>query len=208
MGVDTALYFRGGSVIAIVNDVLGLVNPFLKEKCTVYDVLAVRYNAPTIWRNGSIDVVTKRTMTQKRKNPVPYSFIFLPKQTPEVQQFYALFLREIRHYRGSEGVLKDGWWTWTEDESASSAEQNNVLAEAAPADTPAPAAPAAPAAAPVEAAVERAIQSVETEEKRQKGPACPDCGCASIFADKDDGGVIITCLNCGRQWRPGEHRSW
>ena len=206
--MDIGLKFKAGSFIAIVEDDLGLSNPFLKEKCKFYDVLAIRYKAPTIWWNGRIDVVTKRTMQQKRKDPVPYSFIFVPKQAPTSQQFFEILLRETRRYKGSQGVLKDGWWTWPEDESASSAEQKNVLAEAAPADAPAPAAPAAPAVAPVEAAVEQAIQAVETEEKRQKGPACPDCGCTSIFADKDDGGVIITCLNCGRQWRPGEHRSW
>ena len=35
-------------------------------------------------------------------------------------------------------------------------------------------------------------------------PLAPDCGCTSIFADKDEtGAVVITCLNCGRKWHPG-----
>ena len=203
---------RGGTVITVNGEHLTLNCFLFNENCTMRDILAIRYTPPNFWHHGSIKFVTNYVMERMRiahdKKPVPYVYAFAQNQTAIFQQFYEDFLNEIRFYHGSEGTLVDGWWTWPEDEAPNSAEQNNVLAEAAPTNAPAPVAPVEPASAPSKNAVERAIQSVETEEKRQKGPACPDCGCTSIFADKDDGGVIITCLNCGRQWRPGEHRSW
>lgn len=56
----------------------------------------------------------------------------------------------------------------------------------------------------------REIKAAEAE-RRKKGPVCPKCGCTSLTAVKEGevgARVVITCLNCGYQWHPGEHRSW
>ena len=47
------------------------------------------------------------------------------------------------------------------------------------------------------------------EQRRQEGVKCPVCGGTSVSATSDHRGEVwITCLNCGHQWRPGQHRSW
>lgn len=47
------------------------------------------------------------------------------------------------------------------------------------------------------------------EQRRQEGVKCPVCGGTSISTTSNyRGEVWITCLNCGHQWRPGQHRSW
>jgi len=200
--------FRAGTYIVVVGDDLGLSEIRFKEKCKLTDVLAIRYKAPTIWSLGHIEIITKGTMTTKRtkqkQKPVPYAFSFETNKVVMVLPFYQDLLNKIRYYHGSQGTIADGWWTWPEDQASGSAEKAAVPPEAAPPEA------APPEAAPAlsEADIERAIQSRMTEEKQKKGPACPECGCTSIFADKDADGVIITCLNCGCQWRPGEHRSW
>ena len=215
--MDIAYKFRGGTFIVIVDETLGLSNPFLKEKCTLYDVLAVHYKDPSFWWNGTIDVVTKKTMADMRRlnleKPCSYTFAFVARQVQAVQQFYQVFLSEIRRYKGSEGTLVDGWWTWPE-EDAHAPEPAAQPAAQPEAEAPAPAAPPVDAqpAQPAAAAgpdLEQVIRDKVAGEKKQAGPACPDCGCTSIFADKDEtGAVVITCLNCGRKWHPGEHRSW
>lgn len=207
-----AYKMRAGVSIAVDGRIVTSKGFLQNETFTMTDILAIRYVEPTTWKNGFFEILTRETFLKQKaanvKKYAPHTYTFVAKDATIYEPFFQEFLSEIRRYKGSQGVLKDGWWTWPEDEASGSAEQNNVLAEALPADAPAPAAPTEPAAAPVEAAVERAIQSSVTGEQQKKVPACPDCGCTSIFADKDDGGVIITCLNCGRQWRPGEHRSW
>ena len=119
--MDIAYKFRGGTFIVIVDETLGLSNPFLKEKCTLYDVLAVHYKDPSFWWNGTIDVVTKKTMADMRRlnleKPCSYTFAFVARQVQAVQQFYQVFLSEIRRYKGSEGTLVDGWWTWPEEDT-------------------------------------------------------------------------------------------
>ena len=112
---------RGGTIIAVDGENVALINVFLKEQCKIYDIVSVRYKAPTIWRNGCIDVITKRTMADMRrlnnKKPAPYSFSFVAGQTAIFGQFFQLFLNEIRRYKGSEGTLVDGWWTWPEEDA-------------------------------------------------------------------------------------------
>ena len=53
-------------------------------------------------------------------------------------------------------------------------------------------------------------QAAFREQRRQEGVTCSMCGGHSISATSGDFGsdVWITCLNCGHQWRPGQHRSW
>lgn len=145
--------------------------------------------------------------------PSPYSFVFVLNQKSLFESFFQAFLNEIRRYKGSEGTLVDGWWTWPE-EDAHAPEPAGQPAAQPEAAAPAPAAPPV-ASQPAQPAVtagpdlEQAIRDKVAGEKKQAGPACPDCGCTSIFADKDEtGAVVITCLNCGRKWHPGEHRSW
>lgn len=209
--------FRGGTFIVFIEDDVGLSWFFLKERCKMNDILGLCYKAPTIWRNGNIEVITKRTMAIMRENhkakPTPYTFVFLPSQTATALPFYNAFLSEVRRYKGSEGAFADGWWTWPEEdahapepaEPPAAQPEAEVPAQVSPPVEPQPAQPTAAA----ESDLEQAIQDKVAEEKKQKGPACPDCGCTSIFADKDEtGAVVITCLNCGRQWHPGEHRSW
>lgn len=56
----------------------------------------------------------------------------------------------------------------------------------------------------------REIRAAE-EARRKRGPVCPKCGCTSLStvkAGEVGASVVITCLNCGYQWRPGQHRSW
>lgn len=215
--MDIAYKFRGGTIFAITNDDVVFICFTLKEKCKIYDIVAVRYKAPSIWWNGCIEVITRRTIeTQRRfnhKKPAPYSFSFLSDQAAAAARFFQQFLGEIRYYKGVEGTLVDGWWTWPE-EDAHAPEPAEPPAAQPEAEVPAQVAPpvepqlAQPAAAD-KSDLEQAIRDKVAEEKKQKGPACPDCGCTSIFADKDEtGAVVITCLNCGRKWHPGEHRSW
>ena len=145
--------------------------------------------------------------------PSPYSFVFVLNQKSLFESFFQAFLNEIRRYKGSEGTLVDGWWTWPE-EDAHAPEPAGQPAAQLEADVPTPVAPPVDAqpAQPAAAAgpdLEQVIRDKVAGEKKQAGPACPDCGCTSIFADKDEtGAVVITCLNCGRKWHPGEHRSW
>ena len=196
--------FRGGTYIVFIEDDVGLSWFFLKERCKMKDILALRYKAPTIWKNGNIEVITKRTIAIMRENhkekPTPYTFTFLPSQTATALPFFNAFLSEVRRYKGSEGALADGWWTWPEED-----EEPNSLGQGTDQSEP---------AAPVDVVSPIASQNLKVpiqiqEQQASKGPACPDCGCTSIFADKDEtGAVVITCLNCGRKWHPGEHRSW
>lgn len=56
----------------------------------------------------------------------------------------------------------------------------------------------------------REIRAAE-DERRKRGPVCPKCGCTSLStvkAGEVGANVVITCLNCGYQWRPGQHRAW
>lgn len=215
--MDVAYKFRGGTILAIANDTVGFSCFTLNEVCKMYDILSVRFKTPTIWHNGCIEVITKGTMAAMRrwgaKKPVPFSFSFASDQTDSAARFFQEFLGEIRYYKGVEGTLVDGWWTWPEEDAhapepaAQSAAQPEAEAPVpvAPPVEPQPAQPAASA----KSDLEQAIRDKVAQEKKQKGPACPDCGCTSIFADKDEtGAVVITCLNCGRKWHPGEHRSW
>lgn len=213
---------RGGMVIGVDGDVVTLINIIYKEQCTMNDIVAIRFKNPDFWHNGMIEVITRNTMRRMRiahgKTPAPYTFAFVARQVPIFKSFYDEFLSEIRQYKGLEGTLLtegwwNGWWTWPEEDAhalepaAQSAAQPEaeVPAQAAPPVAPQPAQPAAAA----KSDLEQAIRDKVAEEKKQKGPACPDCGCTSIFADKDEtGAVVITCLNCGRKWHPGEHRSW
>lgn len=196
--------FRAGTFIVFIDDDVGLSWFISKEKCKMNDILGLRYKAPTIWRNGTIEVITKRTMATMRHNhkqkPIPYTFTFLPRDTVTAQPFFNAFLSEVRRYKGSEGALADGWWTWPEED-----EEPNSLGQVADQSEPAVPVDAANPIASPNLKVPTQIQ----EQQASKGPACPDCGCTSIFADKDEtGAVVITCLNCGRKWHPGEHRSW
>lgn len=210
--MDIAYKFRGGTILAIANEKVGFSCFTLNEACTMYDIVAIRFKKPTIWHNGCIEVITRGTMEAMRrwgaKEPVPFSFSFVSDQTDSAARIFQQFLGEIRYYKSVEGTLVDGWWTWPE-EDAHAPEPAAQPAAQPEADAPAPAAPpvdAQPAAGPD---LEQAIRDKVAGEKRQNGPACPDCGCTSIFADKDEtGAVVITCLNCGRKWHPGEHRSW
>ena len=215
--MNVAYQFRGGTKLAITNDDVVFICFALKEACKIYDIIAVRYKAPSIWWNGCIEVITKRTMETKRrcndKKPIPYSFSFLSNQAEAAARFFQQFLDEIRYYKGVEGTLVDGWWTWPEEDAHAPEPMGQPAAqpEAAaptPAAPPVDAQPAQPAAA-AGPDLEQVIRDKVAGEKKQAGPACPDCGCTSIFADKDEtGAVVITCLNCGRKWHPGEHRSW
>lgn len=217
----------GGTEIAIDGENVWLKNLIFREHCKLTDIISIRLVPCSFWRHASIDIITHKTIEimhiAHNKKPVPYSFTFLKHQTALFEQFYQDLLKELRSYHNSEGAFLDGWWTWPEDQASGSAEKANDLSAVEPPEkaavppeaTPPEAAPALSEAAPPEATaalseadIERAIQSRMTEEKQKKGPACPECGCTSIFADKDADGVIITCLNCGCQWRPGEHRSW
>lgn len=204
---------RGGAAIGVDGINVTLINLIFKEQCTMYDILAIRLIEPdSLMYNPSIEVITKKTMEIMRiahnKKPSPYFFSFKRRQLPIFKQFFQNFLSEICRYKGSEGILKDGWWTWPEEQASEKVNGQSAAEPAEKAAVPPEAAPTDAAAALSEADVERAIQSRVTEEKQKKGPACPECGCTSIFADKDADGVIITCLNCGCQWRPGQHRSW
>lgn len=52
-------------------------------------------------------------------------------------------------------------------------------------------------------------QAAVLEQRRQEGVKCPVCGSTSISTTSNyRGEVWITCLNCGHQWRPGQHRAW
>lgn len=52
-------------------------------------------------------------------------------------------------------------------------------------------------------------QAAILEQRRQEGVKCPVCGSTSISTTSNyRGEVWITCLNCGHQWRPGQHRAW
>lgn len=53
-------------------------------------------------------------------------------------------------------------------------------------------------------------QAAFREQRRQQGVVCPKCGGRDISATSSDvaSDVRITCLNCGYQWYPGQHRSW
>lgn len=213
---------RGGMVIGVDGDVVTLINIIYKEQCTINDIVAIRFKNPDFWHNGAIEVITRNTMRRMRiahnKTPAPYVFAFVARQVPIFKSFYNEFLSEIRRYKGLEGTLLtegwwNGWWTWPEEDThapepaAQSAAQPEAEAPA-PVAPPVDPQPARPAAAD-KSDLEQAIRDKVAEEKKQKGPACPDCGCTSIFADKDEtGAVVITCLNCGRKWHPGEHRSW
>ena len=139
------------------------------------------------------------------KKPTPYSFSFVANQRHIFEPFFQAFLNEIRHYKGSQGTLVDGWWTWPEEDAHA---PEPIAQPVAQPEAEVPTQPARPAAT-AESNLEQAIQDKVAEEKKQKGPACPDCSCTSIFADKNESGaVLITCLNCGRKWHPGQHRSW
>lgn len=213
---------RGGMVIGVDGDVVTLINIIYKEQCTMNDIVAIRFKNPDFWHNGMIEVITRNTMRRMRiahgKTPAPYTFAFVARQVPIFKSFYDEFLSEMRRYKGLEGTLLtegwwNGWWTWPEEDTHAPEPPAQSAAQPG-AETPAPAAPPvapqpAPPVAPPQASPVQTSQAPAARDQRPAGPACPDCGCTSIFADKDEtGAIVITCLNCGRQWHPGEHRSW
>lgn len=212
-----AFKMRLGTEIAVDGDNLFLKSYVFADTCTIKDVIAIRFTTPTFWSQGTIYIITKKSMEIMRiahnKKPTPFAFAYNKDQILIYKQFFQEFLGEIRRCKGSEGTLVDGWWTWPE-EDAHAPEPAAQPAAQPEAEAPAPAAPPVDAqpAQPAAAAgpdLEQAIRDKVAGEKKQAGPACPDCGCTSIFADKDETGtVVITCLNCGRKWHPGEHRSW
>lgn len=208
---------RMGTAIAIDGEIVTSKGFLQNETFKMKDILRVRYCAPTIKNSGFFEILTRKTYLRQKaaniKKFTPYVFSFSTQDTPIFERFFQNFLNEIRKYKGSQGTLVDGWWTWPE-EDAHAPEPAAQPAAQPEAEPPAPVAPpvatqpAQPAAA-VGPDLEQAIRDKVAGEKRQNGPACPDCGCTSIFADKDEtGAVVITCLNCGRKWHPGEHRSW
>lgn len=174
---------RGGMVIGVDGDVVTLINIIYKERCTINDIVAIRFKNPDFWHNGAIEVITRNTMKRMRiahnKTPAPYVFAFVARQVPIFKSFYDEFLSEIRRYKGLEGTLLtegwwNGWWTWPEEDIrahepvAQSAAQPGAEAPA-PAASPVEPQPAPPVAPPQASPV----QTAQAPAARDQRPALP-----------------------------------
>ena len=51
------------------------------------------------------------------RKPVPFSFSFVSDHTDSAAHLFQQFLGEIRYYKGVEGTLVNGWWTWPEEDA-------------------------------------------------------------------------------------------
>lgn len=211
--MNCVLPARGGTLIGVNGEHVTLINIVYQEECTMDKVWGIRLQMPNFFHHGSISVITELTMARMVKvgntTCAPYVFSFEKNKSPIFVDFFEKFLAELRAYNGFDGKhCDDGFWIWTKEgrdavraqrECQAASKEKKISTESQRVSS----------VTNVTSSLEQRPEPQSVEAQIQKGPACPDCGCTSIFADKDEtGAVVITCLNCGRKWHPGEHRSW
>lgn len=107
---------RGGAVISIDGNDVYLKCFFLKENCRMWHIIGIRYVAPSVWRNGSVEILTRNQKAEAEnahmKKPLTFNYTFLKKNAAEYEQFYQALLNELRLCHESEGTFSDGWWIW------------------------------------------------------------------------------------------------
>lgn len=122
---------RFGSIINVDGNNVYLKSDFLQENCTLVDIIAIRYSAPSFWTNGSIQILTKKLLQDAQrlhiKKPPFYIFTFLKNNTAIYEAFYQELIEELRACHGSFGVAHGQWWTWPEDETFSKSQGESAV---------------------------------------------------------------------------------
>ena len=107
---------RGGAVLTINGEDVYLKYLFLQETCKMQDIIAIRYVAPSIWKNGSICILTRQQQLAAQngnlKEPMTYNLFFTKKNSAEFEALFQELLRELRMCHNAEGVCRDSWWAW------------------------------------------------------------------------------------------------
>lgn len=107
---------RGGAVLTINCEDVYLKYLFLQETCKMQDIIAIRYVAPSIRKNGSICILTRQQKLAAQngnlKEPMTYNSVFTKKNSAEFESLFQELLRELRMCHNAEGVCRDSWWAW------------------------------------------------------------------------------------------------